>query len=71
MRNKLTDDWEESDQAQKLTKERIQPYNEKVFFNNYLILFDNFIVPLRNNELHNNIMAQINYLISKRFFNKT
>ena len=50
-----------------MTEERIQPYNEKTFFNNYTMLIDNFILPLRNNELHNNIMAQINKLISKGF----
>ncbi|XP_060588538.1 uncharacterized protein LOC132743954 [Ruditapes philippinarum] len=63
--NKFVDDGEESDEAQEMAEERIQPYNEKMFFDNYTMLIDNFILPLRNSDLHNNIMAQIYKSISK------
>ena len=65
MYNKLIEDGEESDDAHEMADDRIQPYNEKEFFRKYTTLIDNYILPLRNNGLHNKIMTQINILLSK------
>ena len=54
--NTFLDNGVESDMAQEMAEERIQPCNEKEIFAKYTTL--NYILPLRNNELHNNIMAQ-------------
>ena len=64
---KFTDDGEDSDTAQEMAEERIQPYNEKEFFGKYQTLIDIYILPLRNNILHKDIMVQINKLISKGY----
>jgi hypothetical protein len=65
--NKFIDNGEESDTAQEMAEERIQPYNEKEFFSKYTSLIDNYILPLRNNRLHTQIMSQIDKLISKGY----
>ncbi|WAR29497.1 YMD3-like protein [Mya arenaria] len=61
----LIEDRDQSDDAHKQTEERMQPYNEKAFFDKYTTLIDTFMLPLRNNGLHKKIMARIDALISK------
>ncbi|KAL4221278.1 Semaphorin-5A [Mactra antiquata] len=63
--NTFIDNGEESDTIQEIAEERIQPFNEKEFIVKYQTLIDNYILPLRNNRLHTQIMAQIDKLISK------
>lgn len=65
--NTLIDNGKESDIAQEMVHERIQPYNEKEFIDKYQTLIDNYILPLRNNRLHTQIMNQIDKLISKGY----
>jgi hypothetical protein len=65
--NKFIDNGEESDTAQEMAEERIQPYNEKEFFSKYTSLIDNYILPLTNNKLHQEIMDNIDKLISKGY----
>lgn len=48
-----------------MPEELIQPNNEKDFFGNYTHLIDTYILPLRNNGLHKQIMTQTDKLISK------
>jgi hypothetical protein len=63
--NTYIENGEDSDTAQDMAEERIQPYNEKEFIGKYQTLIDNYILPLRKNRLHTQIMAQIDKLISK------
>ena len=65
--NRLINNGEESDTAQEIAEERIRPRNEKAFFGKYTSLIDNYILPLRNNELHQKIMSQVDNLISKGY----
>ena len=65
--NTYIDDGKESDEAQEMAEERTQPHNEKAFFNDYTILIDNYILPLKNNGIHRQIMNQIDKLISKGY----
>jgi hypothetical protein len=64
---RFIDNGEESDTAQEMAEERIQPYNEKEFFSKYTSLIDNYILPLTNNKLHQEIMDNIDKLISKGY----
>lgn len=64
---KLKDDGEESDTAQEMADERVQSYNEREFFGKYQTLIDNYMLPLRNNRLHQEIMAKIDKLVSKGY----
>ena len=63
--NNFRSDGEDSDDAREMAGERVQPFTEKAFFSNYTMLLNNYMLPLKNNELHNQILAQINKLLSQ------
>ncbi|WAR21874.1 hypothetical protein MAR_015848 [Mya arenaria] len=61
---KFIDNGEESDYAQEMAEERIQPYNERACFNTYTTLIDTYILPLKNSGTHQQIMAKIHKMVS-------
>ena len=52
-------DGETIKEAQDMAEERIQPYDERNFFQKYAHLIDAYILPLQNSELHSQILADI------------
>lgn len=65
MYDKFIQDGEDKESAQDLAEDRIQPYNERAFFNKYDSLLDSFIIPLQNSELHHKILQDIQSQMQK------
>ena len=52
-------DGEESDEAGEMADADIEPYNERHFFDQYAKLLSNYILPLRNSEIHKRILKHL------------